>query len=135
MKEMKIIVLSDTHMPRMAKGLPSRLVEELKDTDVILHAGDWQTKDVYEELSKYAPVDGVCGNVDNEELVKRFGMQKVLEFGGFRIGLVHGHGKKGTTEQRAMAAFAGEDVDLIIYGHSHIPVLKEMNGVTILNTG
>ncbi len=34
-----------------------------------------------------------------------------------------------------MAAFAGEDIDLLIYGHSHIPVLKEMHGITILNPG
>ncbi len=135
MKEIKIIALSDTHMPRMAKGLPQRLVEELKDADFILHAGDWQTEAVYEELSKFAPVDGVCGNVDNDALVKRFGNQKILEFGDFRIGLVHGHGRKGTTEQRAMAAFANEDIDLIIYGHSHIPVLKEMEGVMLLNPG
>lgn len=135
MKEIKIIALSDTHMPRMAKQLPSKLVEELKDADLILHAGDWQTMNVYEELNAFAPVEGVCGNVDHDELIEKFGMQKILDIGRFRIGLVHGHGKKGTTEQRALAAFAEESVDLIIYGHSHIPILKEVNGVTLLNPG
>ncbi|MGM9931863.1 metallophosphoesterase family protein [Pradoshia sp.] len=132
---MKIIALSDTHMPRMAKSLPGRLVEELKDADYILHAGDWQTMDVYEELKKFAPVDGVCGNVDSGELVGKFGLQKVRTFEDFRIGIVHGHGKKGTTEQRALAAFADEEVDLILFGHSHIPLLKEVNGILLLNPG
>ena len=135
MKELKIIALSDTHMPRMAKGLPPTLVKELKDADFILHAGDWQTEAVYEELSKFAPVDGVCGNVDKEEMIERFGMKKILAFSGFRIGLVHGHGRKGTTEQRALAAFKEENIDLIIFGHSHIPVLKEIEGLTLLNPG
>ena len=135
MKELKIIALSDTHMPRMAKGLPSMLVKELMDADLILHAGDWQTEAVYAEPSKFAAVDGVCGTVDKEELIERFGMKKILEFCGFRIGLVHGHGRKGTTEQRALAAFKEENLNLIIYGHSHIPVLKEIDGLTLLNPG
>lgn len=135
MKEINIIALSDTHMPRMAKALPPRLVEELKSADFILHAGDWQTIEIYEELKKFAPVEGVCGNVDGEELVERFGLQKVLEIGGFRIGLVHGHGRKGTTEQRALDAFKEEQVDVIVFGHSHIPVLKKVNGVFLLNPG
>ena len=73
---MKVIVISDTHMPKRAKSLPSRLREELKTADMILHAGDWQTKEVYEELKVYAPIEGVCGNVDGQDLIDRFGYQK-----------------------------------------------------------
>ncbi|QFK71365.1 metallophosphoesterase family protein [Pradoshia sp. D12] len=132
---MKIIVISDTHMPRMAKGLPPRLKEELKTADLILHAGDWQTKDVYDELLSYAPVDGVCGNVDGKDLIDQLGYQKILTLDGYRIGLVHGHGKKGTTEGRAIEAFSGEELDLIIFGHSHIPVNKDINGTILFNPG
>ena len=52
---MKIIVLSDTHMPHRSKTLPSRLVQELKDSDLILHAGDWTDWFVYEHLAEFAP--------------------------------------------------------------------------------
>ena len=132
---MKVIVISDTHMPRMAKSLPPRLKEELRTADLILHAGDWQTKEVYEELKAYAPVDGVCGNVDGQDLIEQFGLTKIISLEGYRIGLIHGHGKKGTTEQRALDAFSGSEVDLIIFGHSHIPVHKEINGKILFNPG
>lgn len=49
---MKVIVVSDTHMPKRAKKLPKRLIEDLGEADLIIHAGDWQTIEVYEELSK-----------------------------------------------------------------------------------
>ena len=132
---MKIIVISDTHMPRMAKGLPSRLKSELITANLILHAGDWQTREVFEALISYAPVDGVCGNVDGQDLIEKFGYKKILTLEGFRIGLVHGHGRKGTTEERAIEAFSGTELDMIIFGHSHIPMKKKVDGMILFNPG
>ncbi|RKP58020.1 metallophosphoesterase [Cohnella endophytica] len=124
---MKIVVLSDTHMPRMNKKLPERLVRELKGADAILHAGDWTRLSVYEELAAYAPTYGVAGNNDGEEIVRKFGLNKLLTFEGCRIGIVHGHGsvKRTGTEAHAIAAFKGVPLEAIVYGHSHIPVLKQ----------
>ncbi|EGL83809.1 hypothetical protein CathTA2_0625 [Caldalkalibacillus thermarum TA2.A1] len=72
---MKIGVLSDTHVPKRAKALPAALLEGLKGLDFIIHAGDWQSLEVYDLLSRIAPVDGVAGNVDGEEIVRRFGLK------------------------------------------------------------
>ncbi|RFU64205.1 metallophosphoesterase family protein [Bacillus sp. V59.32b] len=132
---MKIVIISDTHMPKMAKKLPDSLVEGLKGADLIIHAGDWQTLDVYDELSQYTTVEGVSGNVDGTDIKEKFGEKIILELNGKRIGVVHGHGKKGTTEKRAIDAFKDEHMDMIIFGHSHIPVKKEMDGVLLLNPG
>ncbi|KEO84881.1 metallophosphoesterase family protein [Tumebacillus flagellatus] len=132
---MRIGVVSDTHMPKRGKVLPAALREGLQGVDLILHAGDWQTLAVYDMLAEIAPVNGVAGNVDGEELVERFGRKKIISAGNFRIGLVHGDGKGKTTEQRALAAFAGEEVDVIVFGHSHIPLLKEENGIRLFNPG
>lgn len=132
---MKVIVVSDTHIPKRAKKLPKKLVEALEDTDLIIHAGDWQTIEVYEELSKYAKVEGVVGNVDGSDIEQHFQDKLILPLAGFNIGVVHGHGQKGTTEKRALSAFDGEDLDCLIYGHSHIPVLKEQDGMLIFNPG
>ena len=132
---MKVIVLSDTHMPRMAKSIPPRLKEELETADLIIHAGDWQTRAVYDQLKTYAPVEGVCGNVDGQDLIEEFGYKKVLTLEGFRIGIIHGHGKKGTTEQRVVEAFNELYVDLIIFGHSHIPVNKKVGETILFNPG
>lgn len=132
---MKIIVVSDTHMTQRSKGLPARLLEELPGSDLILHAGDWTDWSVYEALSAYAPVEGIAGNNDGEDIVSRLGYEKIIEAEGKRIGMIHGDGFRGTTEQRALKAFADQQVDCIVFGHSHVPLLDEVNGIMLLNPG
>ncbi|MCM3690642.1 metallophosphoesterase family protein [Neobacillus niacini] len=132
---MKIVVLSDTHLPKRKKGLPARFLEELQDSHMILHAGDWQTIDVYKELQSYARVEGVYGNVDDQEIIELLPFKKMVEVCGFNIGITHGHGKGKTTEKRAIEAFKGEKVDCIIFGHSHIPVNRYEGEILIFNPG
>ncbi|WP_462409806.1 metallophosphoesterase family protein [Neobacillus sp. Marseille-QA0830] len=132
---MKIIVLSDTHMPKRAKELPDRLTKELKEADLIIHAGDWQTLEVYHQLASFGKVAGVYGNVDGEDIQTKFPDKLMIEEKGFKIGVVHGHGTGKTTEKRALEAFKGEQLDCIIFGHSHIPVHKYDQGILLLNPG
>lgn len=132
---MKIVVISDTHMPKKAKRLPKKLVSDLIDCDYIIHAGDWQTAEVYNELQQYSNVIGVTGNVDGSELKSILNTKEILKAGDFKIGIVHGHGNGKTTEKRALEAFATDNVDCIVYGHSHIPVSKEVDGILIFNPG
>ncbi|NMO96292.1 metallophosphoesterase family protein [Paenibacillus lemnae] len=132
----KIGVLSDTHMPRMAKKLPQVLIEGLAGCDLIIHAGDWVDWSVYEALSELAQVVGVSGNGDPEDMVDHFGLSKVIEIQGKIIGIVHGHGTRGSTVSRAIQTFEHLDrIDCIIFGHSHIPVLREENQILLFNPG
>ncbi|MEK5442862.1 metallophosphoesterase family protein [Fredinandcohnia sp. FSL W7-1320] len=127
---MRIAVISDTHMPKRANKLPEKLVEGVRGTGLIIHAGDWSTIEVYEELQTIAPVIGVRGNIDPPELP--FGEKLMIVKKGYRIGIVHGHvGKKKTTPDRAYEAFQGQKLDLIVFGHSHIPY-KQYHGETLL---
>lgn len=134
---MKIVVVSDTHMPRMNKKLPDRLLRELGNTDAIIHAGDWTKLSVYEELAAYAPTYGVAGNNDGEDIVRKFGKRKRLELEGIRIGVVHGHGtgKRTATELQAIETFSGVSLDALVYGHSHIPVLRRIGKMLVFNPG
>ncbi|MFC3800679.1 metallophosphoesterase family protein [Cohnella sp. GCM10012308] len=136
---MKIVVVSDTHMPRMSKRLPAALQRELTDAAAIIHAGDWTRLSVFDALSAYAPVYGVVGNNDGPEIAARFGMRLLLNMGGCRIGVVHGHGAalRTKTEAHAVAAFKEEKPDAIVYGHSHIPVLRRdpKSDMLIFNPG
>lgn len=131
----KIIILSDTHIPARAKRLPKILLEACEEADLILHAGDWQSLDVYFELAAYAETIGVAGNVDPWEIVDRFGKKKILTVDNLKIGITHGDGIRKTTEQRAFDAFAEDNVDLVIFGHSHVPLQKEIGGTTLFNPG
>ncbi|MEW9669098.1 metallophosphoesterase family protein [Ammoniphilus sp. 3BR4] len=132
---MRIGVISDTHMPSRSKQIPQALLKGLKNVDLILHAGDWTQLEVVRAFEKLAPLDGVAGNNDGEEIVGRFGRKKILTFSGYRIGMVHGDGIKKTTEVRAWEAFAGEKVDIILFGHSHVPFLRKHQGVLLFNPG
>ncbi|WP_226582326.1 metallophosphoesterase family protein [Halobacillus litoralis] len=132
---MKVLVVADTHMPKKGKTLPDRLLQELPSADAVIHAGDWQTVEVYRELEGYAPVTGVYGNVDGEEIQAVFPAQQIVEWHGYRIGIVHGHGDKKTTEKRALETFGDDSLDILIYGHSHIPVLRYFKKTLLFNPG
>jgi len=132
---MKIVILGDTHIPKRAKHLPKRLLAELKTADAIIHTGDFQTIDVYNDLRVFAPVHGVIGNVDSEELQQVLPTSLLLPFDDVTIGVVHGHGKGKTTEKRALTTFEHQQVDAVIFGHSHIPVHKQIGDITLFNPG
>ena len=134
---MRIVVVSDTHMPYRARELPPRLVEELRNCQGILHAGDWTDWSVYERFAAFAPTEGVAGNNDGGDIIRRLGLRKVVSAGGCRIGIVHGHGgwSRSDTEANAIRAFKGEKLDAIIYGHTHIPVSKTLDGMLVFNPG
>lgn len=132
---MKIVVLSDTHMPKKSLRLPDRLTTALQEADQIIHAGDWQTPELYEELNRYAPVTGVYGNVDGEDMKEIVPARQLITLAGYSIGVVHGHGEGKTTEKRALEAFAEQPPDLLIYGHSHIPVLRYFKKTLLFNPG
>ncbi|WP_349410647.1 metallophosphoesterase family protein [Pseudalkalibacillus sp. SCS-8] len=132
----KILLLADTHIRTSGKLFPEVLLTEMEKADLILHAGDFIESSVVEDLMKFAPVEAVYGNVDSEELQEKLPDKKVVEIEGFRIGLVHGHlGKGKSTPERALRSFEGEAVDVIVFGHSHIPHHEEVDGITLYNPG
>ncbi|MFC3040475.1 metallophosphoesterase family protein [Virgibacillus xinjiangensis] len=132
---MKIVVIADTHMSEKGTWLPERLENELKTTDLIIHAGDWKALGVYHMLSGYAEVKGVYGNVDGEDIQEVFPEKQLVELNGYKIGVVHGHGEKKTTDRRALEAFERDEPDIIIFGHSHIPLLRYYKKKLLLNPG
>ncbi|MFS0576460.1 metallophosphoesterase family protein [Sporosarcina sp. 179-K 3D1 HS] len=132
---MKIVLLADTHLPSGRNKLPSRLLEACGTADLIIHAGDWKSMQVYEELSQYAEVIGVSGNVDDEDIRRSFPLKQTVEVSDYRIGIVHGHGEGKTTEKRALEAFEDEAVDIIVFGHSHIPMMRYAGKTLMINPG
>jgi putative phosphoesterase len=138
----RIAVVADTHLPRFGRALPAALVRGIAEARVerILHAGDWTQPFALELLLRLAPVDGVAGNNDGPELHERFGTHRILELGGTRIGLTHGHlGPGATTPARAQRAFAAEpagSLAAIVFGHSHIPLVERRpDGTWLVNPG
>lgn len=133
--ENMIGVLSDTHIPKRGKELPKEVIEGFQGVDLILHAGDIADESVLLELEKIAPVFAVHGNVDPPELREKLPLKRIIEYKQFRIGLIHGYGDKGTTLGRVMEAFEGEELNAIVFGHSHQPYNERLNGMLIFNPG
>lgn len=131
---MLIAAISDTHIPDKARALPEALVERLKSVDLILHAGDITTISTLNQLKALAPTEAVYGNVDDPMLKATLPHSRIVEAGGFRIGLIHGDGPGGgSTPERAYRAFTG--VDCIVFGHSHHPFLERRGDVLMVNPG
>ncbi len=134
---MRIGVVSDTHMSKNEKSLPQALIAEFRKVDQILHLGDWVDLEIYDLLAELAPVEGIAGNNDGTEIIARFGERKIVTLEGVRIGMIHGHAPysgKGT-DGNALLAFADEQVDVILFGHSHQPLLHKQNGILLFNPG
>ncbi|MDR0911512.1 MAG: YfcE family phosphodiesterase [Methanobrevibacter sp.] len=130
-------LISDTHVSDRAKELPATVFTAFKDVDFILHAGDIIYNDVLEKLKKVTPevkVFAVLGNMDSiydldlEE-------SKVLTIGGVKIGLKHGQVRpKGDIKQ--LESIARElDVDVLVSGHTHKPLIEKVNNITLVNPG
>ncbi len=123
-------------MPRQARALPAALREGLSGADVIVHCGDMVDAMAVPLFEAIAPLHAVAGNNDPPALHARFGARKILEFGGLRIGVVHGHDGPGrSTPERAQNAFRNERVDAILFGHSHIPYCRQHGDVLLFNPG
>jgi len=130
---MKVGIISDTHVPGAASSLPPAVFEIFKNADLILHAGDIVELSVLEELRAIAPVEAVAGNMDGPELQSRLPRKKVMTIGKFTVGLIHG--KYRIDEQKEMIRKEFDDVDLIVYGHSHTPFWGMFGGIWFLNPG
>jgi putative phosphoesterase len=131
-------VVSDTHLPKFGRTLPRALVRGLTKASVelVVHCGDVTERFALDLFNEIAPVVAVAGNNDGKALHKALGEKTILEAGGARIGVVHGHvGRGRTTPDRAFNAFAGDDVGAILFGHSHIPHKSRRNGVLLFNPG
>ncbi|MGW7205770.1 metallophosphoesterase family protein [Streptomyces sp. NPDC054837] len=132
---MRLLLMSDTHLPKRAKVLPAPLLAELPRADAVLHAGDWvdtATLDLLERLS--GRLVGVYGNNDGPGLRARLPEVAYAELGGLRWGVVHETGPAQGREARCAARFP--DLDVLVFGHSHIPWdTTAPSGLRLLNPG
>ena len=131
----RLLLISDTHVPARARRLPDDVWRGIDEADVVIHAGDWvdvATLDAIE--ARAARLIGVAGNNDGAELHARLGEFLRAEIEGLRFGVVHETGPAGGREARMDAAY--DDLDVLVFGHSHIPWdTVTPRGIRLLNPG
>ncbi len=131
-------VVSDTHMPRFGKALPSALRAGFarERVDIIVHCGDIVDAVAVPWFEAIAPFEAVAGNNDTRDLVRRYGHKRILEFGNVRIGVTHGHEGIGrSTLARAENMFTHDGVNAVLFGHSHVPYCQWHGDVLYFNPG
>lgn len=119
-----------------------RFIEKyFSDVDVIVHAGDFVDFSVAEFISNWAlsretkKIDffGVSGNMDKGPVADALPRKRVLTLAGKRIGVIHGWGAPSDLKERVMSEF--NDVDCIIFGHSHSALNLMVGDVLLFNPG
>ena len=132
---MKIVVLSDTHIPANADQLPKKVYQHLKDCDLIVHAGDITEMSFISELEKIAETKAVWGNMDSLEVKNTLPKKVLFKADGKTIGVTHGSGPVSKVMDSAKQLFKGKKPDVIIFGHSHNPINEIKDGVLFFNPG
>jgi uncharacterized protein len=130
-----LLLIADTHVPRRARDLPPPVWDAVGAVDVVIHAGDWVSADLLDALeSRAARLVGVWGNNDGPDLRERLPEVARVTLGGVRFAVVHETGAAAGRERRCAAAYP--DVDVLVFGHSHIPWdTTAPTGMRLLNPG
>lgn len=133
---MKIGILADTHIPERADQLPPEIAKGLKGVEMIIHAGDITDLKVLEALKKICPdIRAVYGNMDPDNVRQRLPEKLLINAGRYKIGVMHGYGHPGKLTEMMGEAFKNDNVDLIIFGHSHAPLNERIGSTLFFNPG
>jgi uncharacterized protein len=132
---MRLVLMSDTHLPVRAKRLPDAVWAAVESADVVIHAGDWVSVELLDELEvRSARLIGCWGNNDGPELRARLPEVARVTLDGLAVAVVHETGASKGREERCEKAYPG--VDLLVFGHSHIPWdTTTPGGLRLLNPG
>ncbi len=131
----RLLIIADTHVPRRARDLPDEVWRSVDEADVVIHAGDWMDVATLNALEARARrLVGVFGNNDGPDLRRRLDEVARATLGGVEFAVVHETGPSKGRERRCAEQFP--DVDVLVFGHSHIPWDTTTDtGLRLLNPG
>ncbi len=132
---MRLLLIADTHVPNRARDLPAQVWDEIAAADVVVHAGDWVTPELLDEVETRAARLVACwGNNDGPVLRARLPERADVTLSGVRFTVVHETGAAVGREARMSRLYPGSGV--LVFGHSHIPWdTTTKTGLRLLNPG
>jgi putative phosphoesterase len=133
--QVRIVLISDTHIPGRARDLPATVWEQVESADVVIHAGDWVHVDLLDELEeRSARLVGCWGNNDGAAVRARLPERAEVILAGVRFTVVHETGASAGRDARMAKAYP--ETDVLVFGHSHIPWdTTAASGLRLLNPG
>jgi putative phosphoesterase len=118
----RIVAVSDTHI-ELGSQIPKNLIDMAKGADLVLHAGDFVSLEVYETFCGLGQLEAVCGNSDFPEVKALLPERRIVEVEDVRIGLVHR--ASYSTDLTGAEFLAREmEVDALVFGHIHRPLVE-----------
>ena len=150
---MRIGLISDTHLPGMEKEPPYQVARAFEGVDLILHAGDIYIPSCLDWLEQFAPVQAVehhgSANFKGDSRVSE---QRTVEVEGYTIGMVHDFMLPGVQKEirpgvieadfppgeslpQAVQKAFGAPVNIVVFGHSHVAIVEDHQGVLFVNPG
>lgn len=126
---MKVGVLSDTH--RMQKYM-DKAIQDLKDCDLLIHAGDNFLDSKYLHKETNIPIIAVRGNCDFDNVEDEL----IFDIEGKNVFLCHGDSygvKYGLDMLEKKAKEVGADI--VIFGHTHVPLNIKKDNILYINPG
>jgi len=131
----RLLLISDTHVPNRARDLPSTVWNAVEGADAVLHAGDWMAPDLLDRLQDRTPFLVACwGNNDGDELRARLPERADANLGGLRFTVTHEAGVSAGRDERMARLYP--DTDVLVFGHSHIAWdATASTGLRLLNPG
>ena len=122
-------LVSDTH-----SWLDPDLLEVFSACEMILHAGDIGDEDVLTQLQSVAKTVAVRGNIDGGPL-RYLPLVQTVTVHGRKISVLHIAGSPKRPRKEARALIKEEQPDVLVVGHSHIPVVGRVQGTLWINPG
>lgn len=126
-------IISDTQTTAKVQDLPKEIGAIFKNVNLIIHVGDIERLEFMQKLERIAPFFGVKGNMDYGEIEKNLPAGLLLKVYNWKIGIVHsplsfwlGSHFNQVQEIVAEKLAKKEGFDILIFGHTHHPYLKEI---------
>lgn len=126
-----MIATSDTHLRK--PEIPKKMLDLLESADLVVHAGDFDSYEVYEKFSEFKLV-AVRGDSDDPEIIESLPEIAEFKLGHYRFGVVHKGNYLNNFDDLLYKAME-LDVDLLIFGHIHRFVFEKVKGKAILCPG
>ena len=134
----KILIVGDTHISSF-KDLPYKILQYVKDSNLVIHVGDYISKNVVEGLNQLKTnyFKGVYGNSDPLVIRKLLPPKIVIEISGIKIGIIHPEsgGSETFLKRRILKEFREKRVDVITYGHTHEAKIQWADKTLLVNPG
>lgn len=133
---MRLAIVSDSHVPSREPSIPEWILDQCRDADRVIHAGDFDSPEALETVREASPdLTAVHGNIDPD-----LGLPSVatLDVEGIRFVVTHGTGDATGYEARVAGTVAANAVDgstVGISGHTHQVMDREVDGYRLLNPG